>query len=51
MEWLGRILYPKARPYERRSRMKLIYLLAVLAILASIVLVVALWFMNKPTRY
>ena len=50
MEWLGRKLYPKARPYERRSRMQVIYLMVCLVAVAALLVAVALWLLNSPTR-
>jgi hypothetical protein len=48
VDWLARKLYPKARPYERRSRMEMFYLMVSLVVLAAVVLAAALWLMNKP---
>ena len=48
MEWLGRRLYPKARPYERRSRMQMLYLLAVVVLAAGAAVAAGLWFLNQP---
>jgi hypothetical protein len=46
MDWLARKLYPKARSYERRSKMQVVYLTAFM-ILISMALVgsalVVLW--------
>ena len=50
MEWLGRKLYPKARPYERRSRMQVLYLMVTLVVLAAGLVAAALWLLNAPTR-
>lgn len=48
MEWLGRKLYPKARPYERRSRMQVLYLMVALVVVATVLVAAALWFLNAP---
>lgn len=48
MEWLGRRLYPKARPHERRSRMQMMYLLVFVILLITVAVAGLLWFLNRP---
>jgi hypothetical protein len=48
MEWLGRKLFPNARAYERRSRMQVVYLVAILVAAAAALVAGALWFLNTP---
>ncbi len=50
MEWLGRKLYPKARPYEQRSRMEVLYLMVGIVVLGIIAVAAVMWFLNKPPR-
>jgi len=44
------MLYPKARPYERRSRMQMFYLMVSIVVLATLALAAVLWFLNEPMR-
>jgi hypothetical protein len=50
MEWLGKKMYPKARAYERRSRMQVVYLMAILILLVAGAVAGGLWFLNTPVR-
>jgi flagellar basal body-associated protein FliL len=48
MEWLGRKIYPKARPYERRSRMQMLYLMVVVVLFVGAAVAAGLWMINTP---
>jgi hypothetical protein len=50
MEWLGRKLYPTARPYERRSRMQVLYLVVCVVLLVTVAVGAGLWALNAPMR-
>ena len=50
VDWLARKLYPRARPYERRSRMQMFYLMVAIVVLAAVALAAMLWFLNEPMR-
>ncbi len=50
MDWLARKLFPRARPFERRSRMQMLYLAAVMVVIASGGLAAILWLLNQPFR-
>jgi len=43
MDWLARKLYPKARAYERRSRMQVVYLVMILVLIAVAMVAGVLW--------
>jgi flagellar basal body-associated protein FliL len=40
-------MYPRARPYERRSRMQMFYLMVSIVVVATAALAAMLWFLNK----
>lgn len=48
MEWLGKKMYPKARAYERRSRMLVFYFVAGIVVFAAAGVGAALWLLNQP---
>jgi flagellar basal body-associated protein FliL len=47
MEWLGKKMYPKARPHERRSRMQVVYLMVGIVVFAVAGVGAALWLLNQ----
>jgi hypothetical protein len=51
MDWLARKLYPNARAYERRSRMQVVYLTAVMVVISMALVVAALLLLSKRPNH